>query len=678
MNDLDELVSRWADQYQVDGAALTVQIRALLGQGMPIKAAIDQALTITGFTGKMADALRVSIGQGAGIGFGAVSLDRNQALQLAAKLEAKPWAPDRLKLSDRLHGLDQDLRRVIRQDVSGAIKQGTKVYDLARKLYDGYGYPETIKRAQLPDYLDKLTRAAKGLDPVTAREMDRIKKQAIRQINRLQQNGAPTMALKSSYQQLYNAAVSGKQKAIDKALDVAVNEKSRYHAERIARTEMSRAYSEGFWAKNYVDPLVVAVKWQLSSRHPNLDICDFHKNANLYGLGAGVYPKTSNPPHPAHPHCTCRLRPVYEGDAGNPAPNVENGGDDYLKSLTGGQRAKLLTKNGAAAWEKGRSWKKELRNWQGHSNPDPVLTAKDFPAPIPAAAPAPPTSMLKQQIDAIKAAGIKSDADLIQVGALLDAEIVKNAKLIAATEAEALAKALKDRLEAEYNMTHASPSMSADDIRAAREAYWNAANKHVDAREAVTEANTQALASALAQVREIGAKTPQLWEKGSSLEIKKLFGEAAAWLPTDWLEESAKTPMFAKKVNRGHYQHSAYGASEFYIRGNNKDQLLAAIVHEFGHRVERVVADVLKREGDIYARRTAGEAMQWLGSGYGRNEVSRFDKWTNAYIGKDYGGRAYEVVSMGLEGVIRNKWELGVNAKDKDLRQFILGVLGAM
>ena len=60
------------------------------------------------------------------------------------------------------------------------------------------------------------------------------------------------------------------------------------------------------------DDDVVALKWQLNSRHPVCDICDVYANADFYGLGRGIYPKDKFPTLPAHPHCMCKILPVYD------------------------------------------------------------------------------------------------------------------------------------------------------------------------------------------------------------------------------------------------------------------------------------------------------------------------------------------------------------------------------
>lgn len=70
---------------------------------------------------------------------------------------------------------------------------------------------------------------------------------------------------------------------VDTAIDVAAQEKARYFAERIARTEKARAYMDGVMYKYANDPDCVAFKWKLSSRHPCDDICDLYARADLWG-----------------------------------------------------------------------------------------------------------------------------------------------------------------------------------------------------------------------------------------------------------------------------------------------------------------------------------------------------------------------------------------------------------
>lgn len=50
---------------------------------------------------------------------------------------------------------------------------------------------------------------------------------------------------------------------VDKAIDVATQERARYFAERITRTEKARAYMDGAMYPYAYDPDCVAFKWKL-------------------------------------------------------------------------------------------------------------------------------------------------------------------------------------------------------------------------------------------------------------------------------------------------------------------------------------------------------------------------------------------------------------------------------
>ncbi len=146
---------------------------------------------------------------------------------------------------------------------------------------------------------------------------------------------------------------------------VAVQEKSRYVAERIARTESARAWADGFIARYETDDTVAAYRWEVSSAHPCTDVCDMYANADLWGLGKGIYPKDQCPTLPAHPHCLCYLSPIYEGevDLNEQQDLREEGGNHWLQKQSKDVQRYLLGVQGAKAWEAGRPWQDVLRNY---------------------------------------------------------------------------------------------------------------------------------------------------------------------------------------------------------------------------------------------------------------------------------------------------------------------------
>ena len=124
------------------------------------------------------------------------------------------------------------------------------------------------------------------------------------------------------------------------------------------------------------DDDIVAVKFKLSGRHPTFDICDMYAKADMYNLGAGVYPKDKLPPLPVHPHCLCRYSEIYTGevDTTKEKPRIREAGDKWLAGLTEYQRQKVLGVDGLKAWKAGRDWRKYMHGYAGFEEAKSRLT----------------------------------------------------------------------------------------------------------------------------------------------------------------------------------------------------------------------------------------------------------------------------------------------------------------
>lgn len=72
-----------------------------------------------------------------------------------------------------------------------------------------------------------------------------------------------------------------------------------------ARKHMEKT-AKGYMKERWVDFLQV----RLSSKHDALDACDFYADADMWGLGRGVYPKAEAPVPPFHVGCRCVLSPM--------------------------------------------------------------------------------------------------------------------------------------------------------------------------------------------------------------------------------------------------------------------------------------------------------------------------------------------------------------------------------
>lgn len=351
------------------GDKLIAEIMRKLNSGVSLTQAIDKALADTGFSGQYFDNLLDTISKAALLGYGIKSPSMEQKKEVQEYLLSEAWAPDKMKLSERLHGTSKQMRTTIVDTIATAMRKGKAVTQMAMDLYDGYNSGKKVLRgAELPEYLQRLARAARSAadgDLTVTRDFNLALKRAKKQLEKMEQ---PDKALKVAYSQLIKAAEDLNTKAIEKAVWVAVQEKARYYADRIAITESANAWSDMLFARSYDDPLVIGYGWRLSTRHPRVDICDFHAKVDHYGMGAGNYPKDKMPPHPAHPFCTCNLIILYKGDAEQGKFNP-NAGTGWLKEQSEAVRKELLGFDGNKSFDANGQWQNSLRNWQGHKDP---------------------------------------------------------------------------------------------------------------------------------------------------------------------------------------------------------------------------------------------------------------------------------------------------------------------
>lgn len=132
--------------------------------------------------------------------------------------------------------------------------------------------------------------------------------------------------MRAAYLEAIRKAEAGAGMAeLEKALRIAFHERNRYFANRIARTELHRAYTDRQARELMAQDRIRYLQIRLSSKHPKTDVCDLHARLDAYGLGPGVYPKADAPKPPFHPHCYCLLAPMIALDNPNPRfdPNAE-------------------------------------------------------------------------------------------------------------------------------------------------------------------------------------------------------------------------------------------------------------------------------------------------------------------------------------------------------------------
>lgn len=210
--------------------------------------------------------------------------------------EVKAYKVGRVKLSDALYANAQAVAGVSQQIIEKHMAGVHTARELRKALYEGYSFqqdPLNIVKP-LPKYLQV--------------EFDKFKAAALK-----------TPALRAAYLEAIRKAEAGAgMDALEKALRVAFHERNRYYANRIARTELHRNYTDQVAKELMEEEQIEYVQIRLSSKHPKTDICDRHAKLDAYGLGPGVYPKAEAPKPPFHPHCYCLMAPRIDLDPKTP------------------------------------------------------------------------------------------------------------------------------------------------------------------------------------------------------------------------------------------------------------------------------------------------------------------------------------------------------------------------
>lgn len=357
-NALLDIISRFEQGWRKQANEAIKRLYELLQSGMKVEIAVNQLRK------EYVDLFRLkgiedAVIEAAAYGYGVmpkvlVEADRNAI----AEAVEQPWSADGMKLSEKLHSTDRAIHRAIQDTVQFQVNNNSSVMEIVRELYDGYNSGKAVvqRPETLPRYMHRITRKL-GTTRNESREIER----ALKKVDELAQNGAPNKALKTAYNELVNAIESGSDKALRRAVATALEEKARYIAERIARTETARAYADGFLSRYDNDPDVVAYEFKLSTRHPDIDICDMYADCDMFNLGKGVYPKDQIPLIPLHPHCLCRYVAVYK-PKNQPKNQREKAVREWLEKLSETERKRVLGKQGAEAFDKNQKWENESKN----------------------------------------------------------------------------------------------------------------------------------------------------------------------------------------------------------------------------------------------------------------------------------------------------------------------------
>ena len=329
-------------------------MKALVKKGLTPKQAVDFAYKKFPVMQTMHDEIYGQLGNEMVRGYGG-----DLPHEAIADALALSWTGDGLTLSDRTTAGSKIVKGFVRSTIEQEIRKGTNYKKLALKLFNGYKQGGLIPEQDIPKFMSRLIHASVG-HGYNQKAFDRDFSKVENQVAKLN-----TPGMRAAYTALLGAIEARNDQKLNKAIYGVTQERTRYFAERIARTEMARAYNDGAMAKYTEDDDIEAVQWKLSSAHPCYDICDLYANADLYGLGKGVFPKDKVPILPAHPNCMCHLKPVVVSQSTKRLPHerFEQGAREYISTASKAHRERLFGVYGAKQVQAGEPISDYLRNY---------------------------------------------------------------------------------------------------------------------------------------------------------------------------------------------------------------------------------------------------------------------------------------------------------------------------
>ncbi len=243
-----------------------------------------------------------------------------------------------VSLSARMYRETQTINSTVLHLINSHSRGFDQARGLTLKIFEGYGFKsqEVLNlhpgNKALPKYLRDELLVDPGLKGELALHFARA--QALR---------LKTPALRASYLEYMDAIEDGAGlDLLEKKLRTAYYERMRYFANRIAQTELHRAYADMQAREVMADEDVQFVQYRMSRTHPKTDICDLFAKRDLYGLGPGVYPKSQCPKAPQHPYCRCVCAPRLDIPVDAKARLHPGASQDYLRSLDEREAARVM------------------------------------------------------------------------------------------------------------------------------------------------------------------------------------------------------------------------------------------------------------------------------------------------------------------------------------------------
>lgn len=405
------------------------------------------------------------------------------------------------------------------------------------------------------------------------------------------------------------------------------------NAMRVFRTEINRAHGEAYIKGALGHPDAAGVRFLLSPGHPKPDICDLHANANLHGLGPGVYPSREKCPWPAHPNTLSYVEVVFKDEITEQDKAGKETPMQALARLTPEQQRGVLGKHKHEAFKDGTLTQGMIKApWREVEKRIGVVPTQRKPPK-----------------NTQKSSNLGLD-DYISSGSEISDRLF--AKL-GMHEGNYDGAVLLEKLHGELRSTR--PMM--------RPAAIKNGGKGAEL------------------VKSASLMFPDDWTMAADrhgLLFAKFYRSRGAYydIPKSFSGRSYSGYMGFSGV--------AHGGEGFIKAGS-----FSTAVHEYSHRLQHAIPALDDIFQLLHERRTSGDPLEQLrnllpGHGYDRSEVTRKDKYLHPYQGRIYAGARYmgrsgalEVMTMAFDSVLGGRPAILVDLinKDREMFNLVIGLL---
>jgi hypothetical protein len=195
---------------------------------------------------------------------------------------------------------------------------------------------------------------------------------------------------------------------------------------------------------------------------------------------------------------------------------------------------------------------------------------------------------------------------------------------------------------------------------------------------------------ALAKIRPMGSdlkikgESPKNSKAAKAIVERQIKDAGATSYPKSWVDRSntrsdTGAQAFPTKAGQSGYN----SGREIHSPANEGVRARSTALHELGHFMENYAgANIKNAEWAFFTYRNFGERLQLLSDmmphqGYDRSTYRTgkgySDQWEHKYMGRDYGGSNYELLTMAEESL-----RYSSTAMDKEMRHWVLGLLAAL